>query len=261
MMDRKKVIGIVLAVAIIAAAGVGSFFLLSAPSRDQIPLGVIVYRAQFEWRIAFTDVSAETQQSRVAFKLSFANLTYVDWTALPDLWNPGNLSYFHFENGTPCRNNTPPRPPCQFSTVAVGDMIVVDMFSWGAGMDFQLKDMVLDTVLAAGILPPLHRVTVDVSKSVDGLNWVIEFTTVSESIAIFYMELGVWNSSTSRTLFPRTPLTNLSGDATFVPINASAVYLNVGDKILLNVSAFPEGSGFSLSAQWGSKRLWQGTLE
>ncbi len=116
--------------------------------------------------------------------------------------------------------------------------------------------MVSGLVSGPGATP--DAIGVSVSQSSNGLNWVLIFADVPAGKANLTVSLAIADAG-GAAMFPATTLATLDGvGETYSPITTGSA-LAAGDRILLDVLAYPAGSTYQLIDANGV--LASGTLQ
>ncbi len=98
---------------------------------------------------------------------------------------------------------------------------------------------------------PIGAIGVAITKSSDGANWVLTFTTVPKGLSNTTTLLTVLNA-TGQTVVPWTALGSLYTSAyrtsiVYIPAMPGTGIMTAGDRILLTVAEYPAGDEFQLS--------------
>lgn len=146
--------------------------------------------------------------------------------------------------------------------VAVGDIIHLAAIQYPEFSTFRLLDNEASKVLVSGALRGFEPIGISLSQSANGLNWILIFAAVPADMEASSVFLSIFGADGSDAISPQElALSDLIGGGViaYVPIVPSSPDINVGDRILLRVTAFSVGHTYLLTDLNGII-LAQGTL-
>ena len=107
-----------------------------------------------------------------------------------------------------------------------------------------------------------QQIGVNVSRSSDGTNWIVSFTSVPTGLTNTTVSISLSTSSGAVAL-AATPLGSASTlqpkGVIFTPIQSATTTLSAGDRILISITTYSSGTTFQLTGSSGI--LASGTLQ